>query len=299
MHLLIPYIESSHPDPAFDEYTYGDVDQRARKLKSDLYRGDYVFFHTSKRGSKYITAYYVVDRVLDTVDACRDRAIRTKYKNPHIAEYFASKGPMHGDDAIVFGDPITSRALEEPLLFDSKLADKLSLNIKFTSNKSETQVIGSATRAWRELTDKDVKILLREIDAGQKRIRPYLLRSSEEVAEILEKDIEDYVAHNPNLIGKGLKLSRRQKFIGDGRLDVLFEDKRGNLVVVEVKLGHIGRNALQQIKSYIRDMREETNKNISGVIVCAGVMLAYQDELRKQKDTRILVHGWDLRVEKW
>ena len=301
MHLLLPYVQlMDHPDPAFDEFTYGDVGQRARKLKSAVNEGDYLFFHTSKRNKKYITAYYIVDRVLDTVDACRNRAIRAKYKNPHIVECLAEKRPTGGDDdVVVFGDPITSRVLEKPLLFDRKLADKLSLNIKFPAKKSETQVIGSATRAWRELTNADVRVLLKEIAAEQKRFRQYSLRSSDEVAETLEKDIEHYIAHNPTLIGKGLKLSRRQKFIGDGRLDVLFEDKQGNWVVVEVKLGRIGREALQQIKAYIHDLREENNKNISGVIVCAGVMPAYEDELRKQKDIRILAYGWDLRIQQW
>jgi len=299
MHLLIPYVKLSHLDPAFDEYTYGDVDQRARKLKSDLNQNDYIFFHTSKHGKKYITAYYIVDRVLDTADACKDHAIRAKYKNPHIVELLTRKHPIYDDDAIVFGDPIKSRVLERPLLFDQRLADKLSLNIKFSVNRSETQVIVSATRAWRELTNKDVNILLKEIDAEQKHAYQYSLRSSEEVAETLERDIENYIALNPTLIGKDLKLSRQQKFIGEGRLDVLFEDKQGNWVVVEVKLGRIGRDALQQTKTYIRDLRDETNKNISGVIVCAGVMPAYEDELRKQKDIRILVYGWGLQVRQW
>lgn len=300
MHLLIPHVQLSHPDPAFDEYTYGDGGQRARKLKADLGKGDYVFFHTSKRNKKYITAYYVVDRVLDTVDACRDKAIRAKYRNPHIVECLSRKRPIHGeDDAILFGDPITSQVLRRPVLFNRKLADKLSLNIKFPANKSETQVIGSATRAWRELTDRDVKVLLKEIAAEQKRAHSYTLRSSEEVAETLEKDIEHYIAHHPNLIGKGLGLSRRQLPVGEGRLDVLLEDKQDNLVVVEVKLGHIGRDALKQTKNYIHDLQKETGKTISGAIVCAGIMPAYEEELRKQKDIRIFVYGWDLRVQQW
>jgi hypothetical protein len=243
---------------------------------------------------------YVVDRVLDKVDACRDRAIRAKYRNPHIVECLLQKRPIDaGDDAIAFGDPITSQVLGKPLLFDRKLADKLSLNIKFPANKSETQVVGSATRAWRELTNRDVKVLLKEIVAEQKRVHSYTLRSSEEVAETLEKDIEHYIAHHPNLIGRGLRLSRKQLPIGEGRLDVLFEDKQGDLVVVEVKLGHIGRDALRQTKSYIHDLQKETGKTISGAIVCAGIMPAYDEELRKQKDIRILVYGWDLRVQQW
>ena len=56
MHLLIPYVNLyNHPDPLFDEYTYGEGDSRAKKLKNDVKKGDYVFFHTSKRGKKYGT----------------------------------------------------------------------------------------------------------------------------------------------------------------------------------------------------------------------------------------------------
>lgn len=87
MNLLIPYkYLRHHNDPKFDEFTYGDSGGRARKLKKDLRKGDYVFFHASTGGKKCITAYYVVDRVLDTVEACKNDDIVRKYKNPHILE---------------------------------------------------------------------------------------------------------------------------------------------------------------------------------------------------------------------
>ena len=84
MHLLIPYVHLRPPDPLFDEFTYGDRGDRGRKLKSDVNKGDYIFFHASRDGKKYITAYYVVDRVLDVIDACQDDTICLKYKNHHL-----------------------------------------------------------------------------------------------------------------------------------------------------------------------------------------------------------------------
>jgi Holliday junction resolvase-like predicted endonuclease len=298
MHLLIPYVQlAEHADPFFNEFTYGDVRQRARRLKK-LKKGTYVFFHTSRHGKKYITAYYVVDRAIDTATAANSKLISDKYKNPHIHEYLAGER-KYADDVVLFGDPILSRVFEKPLLFDRKLASKLSLEIKFSANKSETQIIGSATRQWRNLTEKDAKLLFDEIKAQENKECDYTLRSSEEVAETLERDIERLITQNPNLIRKGLKLLGSQRRTDDGRLDVLFEDQAGNLVVVEVKLGHIGRDAIQQIKNYVRYLRKQQNKKVSGIIVCAGVMPAYEEDLRKQKDVRIFVHGWNLQIQEW
>lgn len=298
MHLLVPYVHLRPPDPLFTEFTYGDRGGRGRKLKSDVNKGDYIFFHASRDGKKYITAYYVVDRVLGVIEACQDDTIRLKYKNHHLRDYLEGRHPAK-DDVIVFGDPITSYVFEKPLPFDRKLADTLSLNIKFSNNRTEAQAIASATRAWRPLTDKDVQILKEAIKLTQSQPRPKALRSTEEVAETLERDIEDYIADNPNLIGTGLKLLERQLPIESGRIDLLFEDEQENLTVVEIKLHKTGRNALRQIKRYVREFKKKTNREVNGVLVCSGVMPAYEDELCKQNDIQILTYGWDLKVQNW
>lgn len=299
MHLLIPYIALRPPDPLFVEFTYGDRGDRGRKLKLNVGKGDYIFFHTSKGGKKYITAYYVVERVLDVIAACQEQAIRVKYRNHHLLDYLNGKHPAT-DDVIVFGDPITSYALEKPLLFDKSLAERLSLNVKFADNITEAQAIVSATRQWRPLTEADITTLLGEIETIRNQSRPKTLRSTEEVSEIIEKDVEDYLADNPELIGANLKLAERQLPIESGRIDLLFEDAQGDLVVVEVKLHRVGRDALRQIQGYMHDFKKrEPNKKIRGVLVSAGVMPAYEDDLRKQTDVRVLVYGWDLKVQAW
>ncbi|HCK67327.1 MAG TPA: hypothetical protein DHW49_13790 [Anaerolineae bacterium] len=296
MNLLIPYIQLPKPDPVLDEFTYGDVNQRARKLKS-LRMGDYVFFHTSWGGKRYITSYFIVNRVLNTSEVVKDKLLNKKYVNPHISDYKKSN-QKNREDVILFGDPITSRVLDVPLLFDSRLVKKLSLNVKFLGNHPEMQDISSATRAWRELTTKDVNILLKNINIKKKTIKR--LMSSEEVSETIEKDIEDFIAKNPILIGKGLKLINRQLHIESGIVDLLFEDKKNNITIVEVKLNRVGRDAIQQIQRYLQEFRErEKNKKIHGVIVCSGVMPAYEKDIRKQKKIQILTYGWDMKVQSW
>jgi hypothetical protein len=198
MNLLIPYVHLyNHPDPLFEEFTYGDSGARARKLKNNLEkRIMFFFFHTSIGGKKYITAYYVVDRVLDTAEAIKGRNIVANYKNPHISEFLSGERTDKDDDVVLFGDPITSRIIEKALIFDKTLAEKLSLNIKFPKGKTETQAIGSATRAWRELTDKDVEVLLEATKSSEKEgVGIDTILSTDEVTEIIEKDIETYISH--------------------------------------------------------------------------------------------------------
>ena len=208
MNLLIPYVHRvKHQDPLFSEFTYGDASPRAKKLKNDLNKGDYVFFHTAIRNRKYITAYYVVDRVLDTAEAVKDRNIVAKHKNPHIIDFLDPKKEKYKEDVMLFGDPITSKVLDRPLLFDRSLAEKLSLDIKFSEGRTEDQSIGSATRAWRELNERDVDILLRAIQSSEGDIE-YLdsILSTDEVYEIIEKDLENFIEKNPRLIGENIRI---------------------------------------------------------------------------------------------
>lgn len=203
MNLLIPYVYIyNHPDPLFEEYAYGDAGSRGRKLKK-LKKGDYVFFHTSTRNRKYITAYYVVDRVIDTPEAVKDRNIMNKFNHPHLKEYLDSKEAKLENDCVLFGDPILSRILDKPLLFDKSLAEKLSLNINFSENRTETQTIGSATRSWRTLTDKDIKVLFKEIKKAEKSGEDFgTILSTDEVAEILEKKPRRFYSKKSQRFGK-------------------------------------------------------------------------------------------------
>lgn len=301
MNLLIPYVHIyGHQDPLFDEFTYGDGGNRAKKLSEETAKGDYVFFHTSAGGKKYITAYYVKDRVLHAAEAVRDRNIRAKYRNPHILDYISGKERDRSDTVILFGDPITSKILERPLPFDRGLASSLSLGIGFSPGKTDTQCIGSATRAWRELTDKDVRVLLKEIRKFEKQgFSTEKILSTDEVSEILERDLERFIEDNPSMISKSLKLKARQLDTEVGRIDLLFEDKRGNPTIVELKLNKIGRSAIDQLRRYMKWAKKQTNKEVKGIIVCKGVMPAFEEEFGKLKDIKILCYGWKLKVYPW
>ena len=310
MNLLIPYVKlPDHIDPLFQEFTYGDVDQRARKLKT-LKPGDGIFFHTAIQGKKCITAYYSVSRFMDTRDAVKDSSIRSKYKNPHIERWLKGKQGTQADDVMVFGDPITSMILTKPLPFDKKLAQRLSFHptkpIPFPAGRPESLAIGSATRSWRQLTDKDVRILQKAIahcegsTEGDISLSLQGILTTEEVSQVVEKHIEGLIFRNPKLIAEGVKSVKRQVETDEGRIDLLLETKSGHVIVVEVKLHRIGRDAVKQLRGYMKWARKgKGKKNVSGVIVCEGVLPAFEDDLAKLKGIKVMCYGWQLKLRPW
>lgn len=68
--------------------------------------------------------------------------------------------------------------------------------------------------------------------------------------KILEKQIEDILCKYPELIEDGLTVTDRQKTIHKRRMDILFKDKYGRDLIVELKRGAIKDEHLGQILSY-------------------------------------------------
>jgi hypothetical protein len=301
MYLLIPYVYMpNHVDPDLNEFTYGDGGARARRLLS-LQQGDFIFFHTTIKNRKYITAYFVVQNAIESKNAADNRLIREKYRNPHIARILQKHRAYNDNcDAIVFGDPILSRTLIIPIPFDRRLVERLSIKVPFRPGRSDSQAIVSATRAWRELTTRDVRILLSEARHLQSKSTPRIeLLTTEEVSQVIERNIEDHIAAKPTLLGEGLVLQERQFPVPSGRIDLLLRDKAGNLVVVEVKQNRIGHDALQQVRSYVTDLRVTTSKKVSGILVCPGIMQAFEFELAAAKNVKIYLYGWQLQLRRW
>jgi Endonuclease NucS C-terminal domain len=65
-----------------------------------------------------------------------------------------------------------------------------------------------------------------------------------------EKDIEDIVFKYPSLIEEGLKIRGRQVCVNGKYIDLLFEDRFGQKLIVELKKGTIVRKHIGQIMDY-------------------------------------------------
>ena len=147
----------------------------------------------------------------------------------------------------------------------------------------------------------DVDFLLSEIKLYEQR--SYLkdtYLSSDEVGQLLEEDIEDFIVSNPENLEKGLVKYKRQYVLKSGkRLDLLLKDKLG-LVVVEIKKGRIGREVHKQIKGYIKEIAKEFKPgSVRGIIVCSDIYPAfekyYEKEIKKG-NIEVYLYSWKFNL---
>jgi len=300
---LIPYLDSKkndgEEDPLFSEYTYGDKGNRGETLKNKVLKGDYLFFHTSIRNKRCITAFYEVEEVMDIQKARADKIIMMKYRNPHL---ISTKTQDY--EVIVFGNPIKSVVLHTPLEINRALLKELSIPFTPSPKQTELAALSSKFRNWLSLTDAQIKLLLQKVNAlhNQSYLRQKQL-SSDEIRQLSEADIEQFLADNPSVLDTDLIFLSRQHQFNDGkRLDLLVKNgKTQQIYIVEIKKNEIGTEVLKQIKGYIKRYETEENiKDVKGIIVCKGILPHFENEVMKQlSEERIQIYqyGWMFSIQ--
>ncbi|GAK03136.1 hypothetical protein JCM19037_1431 [Geomicrobium sp. JCM 19037] len=152
MNIFIKYKElEKHADPDFTHLTYGDADNlRGANTKKNAKIGSYAFFHTSIGDQEYITAYYLIDKILERgADGKRIDQLNSAAKVDHI---------------VLVGDRNKSKILSTPLALDRKLIKDLpSLGITenyLDNSKTELFGISSKTRNHRTISDKEANHII-------------------------------------------------------------------------------------------------------------------------------------------
>ncbi len=299
---LIPYVDpkklEGHEDPMIDEFTYGDVNARGKKLLDEVKKGDFLFFHTSSRNRRIITAYYCVEEVMLVSEARTNKLISIKYRNPHL-----KKEPESKYDTLVFGNPITSNKLKAPLPLTPTILAKLSNPSNLNNNQTEFAAITSALRTWKELDANDVEMLISEItDLQMKERLNDVFLSNEEILQLDEIDIEDYLVNNPKNLDTDYEYIDRQIVLDSNlRVDVLLKNEKDKeLIVIEIKKGMIGKEVYKQLRDYIKELEPQAKpkyglERIKGIIVCSGILPAFEDfyyDLVMKKDIEIKFYAW-------
>ncbi|HHQ8912959.1 TPA: endonuclease NucS domain-containing protein [Bacillus cereus] len=302
MNYLIGYKDAErnfgHEDPMLTEYTYGESGANTDKLQK-VQKGDFLFFHKTIHNKRYITAYYLVEEVVLVKDIKQNRLIINKYDNPHLKKEIQQLTPS---ECIAFGNPIKSQVLQVPLEITPELLSKLSRPANLNPNQSLLSAISSALRTWKELNTSDINLLLDLIEQNESKGRlTNRVLTAEEVFQILERDIEKFIISNPSILDVNYTIEKSQHIFSDeSRLDLLLRDTTNNeFIVVEIKKGPIDRNALNQIKHYIKLCKKELKLNtVKGILVGSGIAPSFEDDINKAKQDGITVrnYGWGFTI---
>jgi RecB family endonuclease NucS len=85
----------------------------------------------------------------------------------------------------------------------------------------------------------------------------------------MEKDIVNQIITNPEIIEEGLRISKREKHVKSGLIDLYGFDKNHNPVLIEVKRSIANISSVHQLRMYVKDISRDTkNDNIRGIL-CA------------------------------
>lgn len=87
--------------------------------------------------------------------------------------------------------------------------------------------------------------------------------------QALESEIESAITANPEILDEGLELIGNQYSTSVGYVDILCRDRKGDLVVIELKRGRGSYNVVGQIQKYMAWIIENiaNDKQVRGIIV--------------------------------
>jgi hypothetical protein len=145
-----------------------------------------------------------------------------------------------------------------------KIDDEKSQNLIGRFGSIEAFLNHLAEGKWVENDDKYPREVKKEII--QERIARQIGKT-----KLLEGNLENFLADRVDQIEGGLKLIERQLDTHEvGRLDLLCEDTRGNLVVVELKKFKAGPSIIDQIQRYmgwVIQHRAKPNQKVRGIVI--------------------------------
>ncbi len=86
-----------------------------------------------------------------------------------------------------------------------------------------------------------------------------------------EKEISDQLGQDLSFIEEGLKPVHREEQFRKGIIDLLAEDKDGNLVVIEVKRRQAGYDAVEQLNRYMKQVERMKGKKTRGMLIAPEI----------------------------
>jgi RecB family endonuclease NucS len=98
----------------------------------------------------------------------------------------------------------------------------------------------------------------------------------------LERDLQFALRQNLEQLEHGLKATDggEERIVISGKIDITAEDRSGDAVVIELKVGTADRKTVGQITGYMGDLQLESSKPVRGIVVAADFDTAVISALR-------------------
>ncbi len=97
-----------------------------------------------------------------------------------------------------------------------------------------------------------------------------------------ERDMQEAVLQKPELIEPGLKILTTEYPVGSGFVDVLAEDSKGRLTIIELKRKKASLEAVLQLKRYVESMKKMTGRSdVRGVLAAPSISPEAYKALRR------------------
>ena len=98
-----------------------------------------------------------------------------------------------------------------------------------------------------------------------------LVDSAEFLLHASEDDMHRAVLLKPSLLEEGFQPISYEKKVEPGFVDIYGVDKKGKLVVVEIKRKMAGKEAVLQLAKYIESIKGKANRELRGILVAPSV----------------------------
>jgi len=101
---------------------------------------------------------------------------------------------------------------------------------------------------------------------------------------VTELDMKKAILNFPVLVEEGFRPTSSEKELGEsGFVDVFGEDANGNFVIVEIKRGLVGKEAVIQLERYVKAVKKKVNRPVRGILVAPEIQKEAQFMLATRK----------------
>jgi len=116
----------------------------------------------------------------------------------------------------------------------------------------------------------------------------------------MEADVVNQIISNPDFIEQGLRITKREKYVKSGLIDLFGYDCEHIPVVIEVKRSLANISAAQQLRMYVNDIKKDIKKaNVRGILCAPRVpdlvkklLCDYDLEWREVERPIVLADDW-------